>query len=234
MIPNPILIPILALTVFRCVSPAQINSRWSRHPNPSSSSNTITTILPQKCSTREERARMDIVEACGVGGLSLMLGSVARMEAGGAAFSCALLYCSVASCDPLRGSPLAGEEEEEEGKLQKVVVHAQINSLARPAFQVTQKFSIPVPTSDPSSPKYYTGGRLNKKIVYHSSHSLSFTCPVVAKFLNVNQRNIKVTGRRTDKGWRENYNPSHHRHHHPNRKKESCKAGFSKADGIVS
>ena len=98
MIPNPILIPILALTVFRCVSPAQINSRWSRHPNPSSSSNTITTILPQKCSTREERARMDIVEACGVGGLSLMLGSVARMEAGGAAFSCALLYCSVSVC----------------------------------------------------------------------------------------------------------------------------------------
>ena len=88
MIPNPILIPILALTVFRCVSPArQINSRWSRHPNPSSSSNTITTILPQKCSTREERART-IVVACGVvGGLSLMLGSVARMEAGGAAFS---------------------------------------------------------------------------------------------------------------------------------------------------
>ena len=147
---------------------------------------------------------------------------------------CECVCASVASCDPLRGSPLAGEEEEEEGKLQKVVVHAQINSLARPAFQVTQKFSIPVPTSAPSSPKYYTRGRLNKKIVYHSSHSLSFTCPVVAKFLNVNQRNIKVTGRRTDKGWRENYNPSHHRHHHPNRKKESCKAGFSKADGIVS
>ena len=139
MIPNPILIPILALTVFRCVSPArQINSRWSRHPNPSSSSNTITTILPQKCSTREERART-IVVACGVvGGLSLMLGSVARMEAGGAAFSSVCVCASVASCDPLRGSPLAGEEEEE-GKLQKVVVHAQINSLARPAFQVTHR-----------------------------------------------------------------------------------------------